>query len=626
MRIICTLCFLICLAFAARAQVNTDSLRQIWNDTGKPDTVRLEAMQWIVMNLLYSNPDSTYSLALEQLEFARVTNNRKWQARIAGTIGSYYYTKGAYTPALGFYQKGLAIMEQLGEKKSIAAFYGNIALIYRNQGDYAKSIDYNLRCLAIQEELGHKKGIATSFNNIGALYHDQQFNPKALEYFQKALAINQELNDQRGIALVYSNIGAVYTDLKDQSKALEYHRKSIAMREPMNDLHGISFNYNNIGQGYKNARDYPKALEFYQKGLELLEKVGDQQGIAGSYNSIGSVLIEQKKYPKAVDWCKKGLDIGTKIGATRISRDACECLYSALKAQHRDADALRYFEQYVLLNDSLQKDETSRKLGQMEFARQVLVDSLANEEEKLKMEMAHQKEVQAKNRTMSLLLLSGLVISALALGFWSRMLYFRKNSHLFQVKAEQLEKQQLLNEIALLKIQVNPHFLFNSLSILSSLVRVNPDLAEQFIDQLSRSYRYILEQKEQSLVSLRTELEFIRSYVFLLKIRFENKFDLDIQLDETALDRFKIAPLTLQLLIENAVKHNRMSAAEPLRIIVSIADDMLVVQNRLQTRPSPAESTGIGLQNIQNRYALLTDKPVRAGEENGEFVVKLPLL
>jgi len=194
------------------------------------------------------------------------------------------------------------------------------------------------------------------------------------------------------------------------------------------------------------------------------------------------------------------------------------------------------------------------------------------------------------------------------------------------VKAEQLEKQQLLNEIALLKIQVNPHFLFNSLSILSSLVRVNPDLAEQFIDQLSRSYRYILEQKEQSLVSLRTELEFIQSYVFLLKIRFENKFDLDIQLDDAVLDRFTIPPLTLQLLIENAVKHNRMSAAEPLRIVVSVVDDMLVVHNRLQPRPSPAESTGIGLQNIQNRYALLTDKPVRAGEENGEFVVKLPLL
>ena len=99
-----------------------------------------------------------------------------------------------------------------------------------------------------------------------------------------------------------------------------------------------------------------------------------------------------------------------------------------------------------------------------------------------------------------------------------------------QARSEALEKQQLLNEIDLLKTQVNPHFLFNSLSILSSLVHVNADLSEQFIEQLARSYRYILEQKDQPLVTLRTELEFIRSYAFLLKIRFENKFDLRVDL------------------------------------------------------------------------------------------------
>lgn len=209
---------------------------------------------------------------------------------------------------------------------------------------------------------------------------------------------------------------------------------------------------------------------------------------------------------------------------------------------------------------------------------------------------------------------------------WSRVLCFRKFSKLFQNKAKHLEKQQLINEIALLKTQVNPHFLFNSLSTLASLVRVNPDLSEQFIDRLSRSYRYILEQKEQAPVPLRTELEFIQSYAFLLKIRFENKFDLRFNVPEDLLDRYKIAPLTLQLLIENAVKHNRMSLREPLIVEVSAADNpTLVVKNRVQPRSTPTASTGLGLQNIINRYALLTDCPVWAGEYEGSFVVKIPL-
>ncbi len=202
----------------------------------------------------------------------------------------------------------------------------------------------------------------------------------------------------------------------------------------------------------------------------------------------------------------------------------------------------------------------------------------------------------------------------------------RQRMEIMRLRAMELEKRQLLNEIALLKTQVNPHFLFNSLSILSSLVHIDAGLSERFIDQLSRSYRYILEQKDQSLVTLRTELEFIRSYAFLLKIRFEAKFDLQIQLDEALLDQYKIAPLTLQLLVENAVKHNRMSAKEPLVVSVSADAGTLVVRNALRPRPSPEPSTGTGLKNIISRYALLTERPVWAGENEGEFVVRVPLL
>lgn len=221
----------------------------------------------------------------------------------------------------------------------------------------------------------------------------------------------------------------------------------------------------------------------------------------------------------------------------------------------------------------------------------------------------------------------GLGALVVALAFWGRMLYFQRRSQQFQARSVELEKQHLLNEIALLRTQVNPHFLFNSLSILSSLVHVDANLSEQFIEQLSRSYRYILEQKEQSLVTLRTELEFIKSYAFLLKIRFENKFDLHVTLPEELLDCHKIAPLTLQLLIENAVKHNRMSLKEPLVVTVSVEDKQtLVVKNRLQPRTSSVISTGVGLQNIINRYALLTDRPVWAGETEEQFVVKVPLL
>ncbi|WP_421830394.1 sensor histidine kinase [Larkinella sp.] len=195
-----------------------------------------------------------------------------------------------------------------------------------------------------------------------------------------------------------------------------------------------------------------------------------------------------------------------------------------------------------------------------------------------------------------------------------------------QIRAERLEKEAVLTQFAALKNQISPHFLFNSLSILSSLVHVDADLSEQFIDQLSRAYRYILEQKDNDKVRLKTELDFIRSYTFLLKIRFEDSFDVRIDIPEKTVDQYCIAPLTLQLLVENAVKHNRMTPEMPQHVRIRTEGGYLVVSNRIQPREQLEHSTGVGLQNIINRYALLTDQPVWVGEQDGAFVVKIPLI
>lgn len=195
-----------------------------------------------------------------------------------------------------------------------------------------------------------------------------------------------------------------------------------------------------------------------------------------------------------------------------------------------------------------------------------------------------------------------------------------------QVKSERLEKEAVQSQFEALKNQVNPHFLFNSLSILSSLVDQDTRLAGQFINRLSKAYRYILEQRENEKVSLRTELEFIAAYTFLLTIRFEDKLFVSIEVPEEARDRYSIAPLTLQLLVENAVKHNRLSEEEPLLVTIDMDGDFLRVSNPIQPRPDRQDSTGVGLENITNRYRLLTTKPVWVGEEEGAFIVKIPLL
>jgi len=193
------------------------------------------------------------------------------------------------------------------------------------------------------------------------------------------------------------------------------------------------------------------------------------------------------------------------------------------------------------------------------------------------------------------------------------------------IETEQLKTERYAQQYQSLKDQLNPHFLFNSLNVLSNLVYDNPDTASKFIRQLSKIYRYVLDVQQEELVALARELEFAENYLSLQKIRFEEGLQYDISVDKNKTGF--LPPLSLQLLLENAIKHNIASMANPLKIKITLDGNVLVVKNNLQIKSSiPEESAGIGLSNIRKRYELLSSENMSVEEENGYFIVRLPLL
>ena len=190
----------------------------------------------------------------------------------------------------------------------------------------------------------------------------------------------------------------------------------------------------------------------------------------------------------------------------------------------------------------------------------------------------------------------------------------------------ELQKENLQAQFQMLKQQVNPHFLFNSLNVLTSLIKTEPELAEKFTEQLSKVYRYVLENKDKDLISLRTEMDFLKAYIFLLDIRFMGKMKIDIEFDAERDDKL-ILPLSLQILIENAIKHNTFSRKSPLHVQLFIDDNnYLNVVNNLQSRETHFASTGTGLENITNRYALISDRAPVFTKTDALFIAKIPLL
>jgi len=216
-------------------------------------------------------------------------------------------------------------------------------------------------------------------------------------------------------------------------------------------------------------------------------------------------------------------------------------------------------------------------------------------------------------------------ISATLIGFAIGALFFFYVQWTDALKREQkLNQEKLIFQYETLKKQVNPHFLFNSLNSLSSLVRKDPELSEKFIQKLSSIYRYVLDVEEKELVLLSDELIFVRDYFYLQQIRDQEKIVLKTEIRE--MENAEIPPVSIQLLVENALKHNSATRNQPLEIIVHDEGlDKIAVRNNLQKKRQLSNSAQIGLKNLNERCRLILNREIEVQETRNEFVVKLPV-
>lgn len=193
-------------------------------------------------------------------------------------------------------------------------------------------------------------------------------------------------------------------------------------------------------------------------------------------------------------------------------------------------------------------------------------------------------------------------------------------------QVQQLKIETVQAQYQVLENQIAPHFLFNNLSVLTSLVYKDADLSAQFIQHLSKLYRYLLDKNKERLVPLKTELDFLEDYIFLMKIRFTEGLVFDMQVSQETAKEYYIPPNTLQFLVENAIKHNQVRKTKPLYIRFFETEEYIICENNIQKRVQDYPSTKVGLENIYKRYMLLANKHVVVEKTGKLFTVKLPKL
>jgi adenylate cyclase len=404
MYIIKSLVLLLLISIAAKTasaqQHKLDSLYGVWQDPAKADSSRANAFNnYISQGFLFSNPDTASILANELIAFGKKKANPKAQAFGLNLKGILFGVKGNYPKALDFFTQTLKIFEQLGDQKEIVHNLLNIAIIYAEKGDYPKALDYFTRGLKSHEQRGDKYGIAQSLINIGIIYKELGDYPKALDFSTRSLTIAEQLRDQGGISAALSNMGNIY-----------------------------------LQQG-----DYSKALDYATRSLKIDEQIGDQSGKATAICNIGTIYYKQGNYTKALSYCQQGYDLALTLSVLQEQKKACQCLYDSYKALGKGNEALVYLEKMNVIKDSLNAEETAKKLQQMEFDKVMLQDSIAKAEESRLINEAHKVEVRKKNQTRNWLIGSTLLFLLLAGGLYGRWRYVSNSKAVLQVEKDRSE-------------------------------------------------------------------------------------------------------------------------------------------------------------------------------------------
>lgn len=228
------------------------------------------------------------------------------------------------------------------------------------------------------------------------------------------------------------------------------------------------------------------------------------------------------------------------------------------------------------------------------------------------------------NRSIRQMFVPAIIITFLGLVIYISVQFFKAWQQSL-VEVEKYKAASATAQLENLKNQLNPHFLFNNLSVLSSLVYQDQDKAVDFINELSKVYRYVLENKSAELVRLEEELAFLDHYIYLLKIRFGTNISFNIQIDDHT-KSYYLPPMCLQMLVENTIQHNETSQANPLEVNIYTENNCLIVTNPIQPRSDKAQSSQTGLKNMQVRYQFFTDAPIEMIRTEKTFTVVLPLI
>ncbi len=586
-----------------------------------------------------SDVDKSFKHLKKSIEIDSLLKNKDGVSKGYNNLGVMYSQVGDFYNSLKCYTKAYNISFQLKNRSDMSKYLTNIGNIYYQTKEYPKALSNYLHSVNIKKQLSDKMGIANTYNNIGAVYAEKNMLDSTIFYFKTAIKIYESIKEKYNAAKAYANLGAVYKMRGNDQIGFNYICKSIAIRLEIGDSKGVASCYFKLGDLYYGKKD-ALALRYYTKAASCAEKIADNELMMKSFLKISSLYENRGANANALAYYKKYHAASDSIYSSDKQKEVLELQTKyEVAAKDNEIKMLSYNYEINRLNLERSKDMLKRQqliIGGIAFVLllfacfSIIYFRLFKQKQRVNLKLEEQNtEIEQQNKEI--------VSQKNHLEILNDELEIQKEKVMNQrdaieaelkktlLASEILQRENIQYKFDVLKNQLNPHFLFNTFSTLISLIPENPELAERYTRSLSKVYRYILNSKDKELVKLKDEVEFIGSYMFLISMRFDENVTIEISIDDEMLEYY-LPLLSLQLLVENAVKHNVVTKRKPLLITIKNRGTSIIVQNNLQQKSSIVDSTKIGLQNIINRYQLICPEKVDIQQTATHFTVKLPLV
>lgn len=541
--------------------------------TARHDTIRCDILDQLI-EIASEGEWQKYNEQMKQLamkDLALKPTGRllvvfsKYYATALHNEGIMYSEQSNDEKAIEYFNKSIEVCKSSGNRNEMAISLQAIAQIDIRRGNNTKALNQLYECLKIFEEEGDEIGIADVHLSIGDICFLQRDYKKALEHHEKSYRLYEKNNYHVAMSTISYKVGVDYYEGKDYTKALSYLQKSIELIEQA-DYGANSVAYLNIAQIYIYQGKYDKALEYATKGLQISESMQNKVETSHSHIILSKIFNLKKNYSLAVKHGEYALAIGLEMEHPAEINMASKQLYDIYTMAGQSTKAAQMHDLYIETKNILDNQESKNALLEQklkyEYEKKELIARSENEKKLVTLKSENERNNLRKNIW---LIVFGAILVVLSISAWFFYRNFKQKSIITNQKNNLLKQKLLVS-------QMNPHFIFNSLNAIQNYIFKQDSLkAGTYLTQFSDLIRMILDYSRKDYITVESESKLLNNYLELQKLRFENKFDYSIMIDEKIdPETIQIPPMLAQPFIENAIEHGIFYKKEKGRVDVRL--------------------------------------------------------